>query len=361
MGSGIASGSIRLIGLSKRYGTVTAVDDLNLDVRGGEFLTLLGPSGSGKTTVLMAVAGLVLPTAGRILIDDRDITFRPPHRRNVGVVFQNYALFPHLTVFENVAFPLRMRALDDREIARRLGEALEMVRLPEMGLRYPFQLSGGQQQRVALARAMVYKPPVLLMDEPLGALDKKLRVEMQLEIKELHRAVGLTVMYVTHDQDEALTMSDRIAVMNRGRLEQLGPPRELYDQPRTRFVAEFLGDSNLFEGVVAAVGDAACLVEVGQQTLLQVPQREGLRVGQAARVLVRPERLEFVGPEDDHENQLAAIVREVIYGGDATRWKVETAWGMMLTVKHPTPRVPVSLGPGEKIRVGWRLTDGVVL
>src|SRR5579872_6072024 len=236
--------SLRIAGVSREFGSVRAVEGVSLDVRPGEFLTLLGPSGSGKTTLLMMVAGLITPTTGEIWIGEENATYKPPYERDIGMVFQNYALFPHMTVADNIAFPLRMRRVAERDVAKRVADALELVRLPQMGERFPRQLSGGQQQRVALARALVFNPSVLLMDEPLGALDKKLREHVQIELKQLQTSLNITVLYVTHDQDEALTMSDRICLMHEGRIEQLGTPHELYHQPRTHFAAGFLGESN---------------------------------------------------------------------------------------------------------------------
>src|SRR5262249_30604158 len=241
---------VKLVGLSRDYGEVVAVRDLNLTIAPGEFLTLLGPSGSGKTTTLMMVAGFVHPTAGDIFLDGRSVVAVAPHRRNLGIVFQSYALFPHMSVFDNVAFPLRMRHVAPQELRRRVEEALALVHLGPMGARRIQQLSGGQQQRVALARALVFRPPVLLMDEPLGALDRKLREQMQLEIKRIQHTLGLTVLYVTHDQEEALILSDRIAIMHDGVLHQVGTPAEVYERPTTAVVADFVGESNMLRGVV---------------------------------------------------------------------------------------------------------------
>src|SRR4051794_16533896 len=236
---------LRLDRLNKRFGDFVAVDEISLEIAGGEFLTLLGPSGSGKTTTLMMIAGFTEPSSGHIRLGDRPIDALPSYRRGFGMVFQNYALFPHMTAAENIGFPLKMRGVSSNDRARRVAGALEMVRLPDFGARYPNQLSGGQQQRVALARALVYNPPVLLMDEPLGALDKKLREEMQLEIKRIQKELGITAIYVTHDQEEALVMSDRIAVMNHGEIEQVDGPSRIYEHPATRFVADFIGESNI--------------------------------------------------------------------------------------------------------------------
>jgi ABC-type Fe3+/spermidine/putrescine transport system ATPase subunit len=227
--------------LTKIFGNVVAVEEIFLEVKRGEFITLLGPSGSGKTTILMMIAGFQIPTSGKIFIEEEMVIYQPPYKRNIGMVFQSYALFPHMTVFDNIAFPLRMRKVKEKEISKSVMRVLDLVELSEYGTRYPKQLSGGQQQRVALARAYVYNPPVLLMDEPLGALDKKLREQMQLEIKHFHESLGVTVIYVTHDQGEALTMSDRVAVMNKGRIEQVGSPTDLYERPSNKFVADFVG------------------------------------------------------------------------------------------------------------------------
>ena len=244
------SSSLKITGLSKRYGDVVALAPTDLEVAQGEFLTLLGPSGSGKTTLLSLIAGLATPDGGQLLIDGKDATYGAPYERDIGMVFQNYALFPHMTVAENIAFPLKMRKVDAASARKRAAEALELVRLPHVAQRFPRELSGGQQQRIALARCLVYRPAIVLMDEPLGALDKKLRDQMQLEIKRIHRELKTTIVYVTHDQEEAMTMSDRICLMNHGKIEQLGTPSELYFRPRTLFVADFLGESNLLEGTV---------------------------------------------------------------------------------------------------------------
>ena len=268
---------LELSGVAKSYDSVIAVDALGLSLHMGEFLTLLGPSGSGKTTTLMMVAGLQQPDAGSIVLNGASVANLPPYRRDIGMVFQSYALFPHMTVRRNVAFPLEMRGLPKAEIARLVDDALALVKLPDHGDRLPRQLSGGQQQRVALARAMVYRPALLLMDEPLGALDKKLREQLQLEIKRVHRERGISVLYVTHDQEEALTMSDRIAVFNRGRIEQIGTPEQLYDRPATRFVASFIGDTNFIPGRV--LGKAGVTVAVRPERIVLGPPSEGALMG----------------------------------------------------------------------------------
>src|SRR4051794_7365585 len=247
-------------GATKTSGAVTALAEATLDLAEGEFLTLLGPSGSGKTTLLMMVAGLVQPSGGEIWIDGRLATYAPPNKRDIGIVFQNYALFPHLTVYENIASPLRMRRQNEKTIAAEVRRVLDIVQLPQVADRLPRELSGGQQQRIALARCMIYRPSIILMDEPLGALDRQLRDRMQLEIKQLHKRLGITVLYVTHDQEEALAMSDRICLMRQGRVEQIGSPEELYFRPRTEFAADFLGESNIIPGIIVTSG-AAGLVQ----------------------------------------------------------------------------------------------------
>ena len=316
---------IRFEGVSKAFGATTVVDALDLAVERGEFVSLLGPSGSGKTTLLMMLAGFEAPSSGAIRLDGRRIDGLPPYRREMGVVFQNYALFPHMTVAENLAFPLKMRRVGRAERDRRVARALDLVRLPQLAQRRPAQLSGGQQQRVALARALVYEPKVVLMDEPLSALDKQLRQHMQLEIRGLHRALGLTVIFVTHDQDEALTMSDRVAVLNRGRIEQLDTPSGLYDRPRTRFVAEFIGETNLIEGRVVAVDGGVARVSAGDATLVcrcEAPPAPG----SAVLVSVRPEMLHVADAGSDAgSNTLAVTVEDEVYHGDHVRLHLD--WG----------------------------------
>ncbi|WP_186418751.1 ABC transporter ATP-binding protein [Bosea sp. CS1GBMeth4] len=280
-------------GVTKRYGEATALLPTSLQVAAGEFLTLLGPSGSGKTTLLMMIAGLTEASGGEILLDGQDITRTPAYRREIGVVFQNYALFPHLSVFENVAFPLRMRKRPDSEIAAAVGRTLELVRLGHLAARLPRELSGGQQQRVAFARAIVFDPQLVLMDEPLGALDKKLRDELKLEIRKLHAELRKTIVYVTHDQDEAMLLSDRVCLMNEARVEQIDAPVALYERPRTRFAASFVGESNLLDGIVQG-GQ----VRVGERSLATAHRDRLPADGQPVTVLIRPERLRFApGPD----------------------------------------------------------------
>ncbi len=346
----IKGAEVRLDGIRKAYGPVAAVDHVTLRVEAGEFLTLLGPSGSGKTTTLACIAGFAIPAEGEIYIDGNQVTLEPPFRRNVGMVFQNYALFPHMTVAENLAFPLRMRKLLRPLITERVEWALGLVQLEGFGGRYPRQLSGGQQQRVALARALVFEPPVLLLDEPLGALDKKLRGEMQLELKRLHARLGVTIIYVTHDQEEALTMSDRIAVMNRGRIEQVGTPVELYESPATRFVAEFIGESNFLEGTVTPAEGGRLVLRTRSGS--RVPIQAGrAAVGQEVALFLRPEKI-LIAPEGEGDGVRGEIA-EVVYLGEATRYLVRTDGGDLVIVKQQNAGAGESLKAGHRVVLTW--------
>jgi putative spermidine/putrescine transport system ATP-binding protein len=309
---------IKFESVSKAFGSHVVVDDLDLEISQGEFLSLLGPSGSGKTTILMLLAGFERPTKGSILLDGRYIDQLPPYRRNMGVVFQNYALFPHMTVAENVAFPLEMQRVPRAEIAQRVGRALDMVRLGHLKDRRPSQLSGGQQQRVALTRALVFEPSVILMDEPLGALDKQLREHMQLEIRELHKRLGLTIVFVTHDQSEALTMSNRIAVFNAGKVEQLDTPQAIYDTPRTRFVAQFIGETNLIEANVIGIDDGKARVALADDVSLLVNAGPGVTPGQKVAISLRPERIQLAD-EPKSGNALRMTIADCVYHGDHIR------------------------------------------
>jgi putative spermidine/putrescine transport system ATP-binding protein len=309
---------IQFDNVSKAFGSLTVVDALDLAIAKGEFLSLLGPSGSGKTTILMMLAGFERPTSGSILLDGKRIDHLPPYRRQMGVVFQNYALFPHMTVAENVAFPLEMQRLPRGDVERKVDRALDMVRLAHLKDRRPSQLSGGQQQRVALTRALVFEPSVILMDEPLGALDKQLREHMQLEIRELHRRLGLTIVFVTHDQSEALTMSDRIAVFNAGRIEQLDTPQAIYDAPSTRFVAQFIGETNLIEANIASVGVDEAMVTLGDRLSIRINAGKGLAAGQKASFSLRPERIRL-GSEPKGSNVLDMTIADCVYHGDHMR------------------------------------------
>jgi len=351
---------VRLEGLSKVFADAVAVADLSLEVGAGEFLTLLGPSGSGKSTTLLMIAGFLVPTRGEIFIDGVPVARKPPHERDIGVVFQSYALFPHLTVYENVAFPLRMRNLPASRIVERVDYALDLMRLEGLGLRYPHQLSGGQQQRVALARAIVFEPPLLLMDEPLGALDRKLREAMQLELKRLQRTLALTVIYVTHDQEEALTMSDRIAVMNRGRIEQVASPEELYEHPRTPFVADFLGESNSLCGKVVRAESSRLVVRTSAGMEVVTGEGVELAAGREVRLAIRPEQVGFLGSEERSDNVAEGVVEEVVYLGEAVRYLVRLTPGELLCVKRQNQRGSVNPQVGQPVRLGWS-ADAVIL
>ncbi|QKD02688.1 ABC transporter ATP-binding protein [Mesorhizobium loti] len=344
---------VDFVDVEKSYdGRAFAVTRLNLGVARGEFLTLLGPSGSGKTTTLNMLAGFERPTSGTITLEGKPVDRLPPYQRNIGMVFQNYALFPHMSVAENVAFPLSVRQVSKADIAGRVGRALDMVRLKQFGDRKPAQLSGGQQQRVALARALVFEPSLVLMDEPLGALDKKLREHMQLEIKQIHTMLGVTIVYVTHDQSEALTMSDRVAVFNNGAIAQLGSPDDLYNSPQSSFVASFIGENNTLEGVVERVSGQQCRVRLtggGELTALAV----GVTQGTVCHVAIRPERLSLA-PAAPGGNALPATVDGRIYLGDHLRLLARLGNDQVLTVKVGPE---ASMANGEAVTVSCAAND----
>jgi len=354
----LKDGRVRLDGLAKAYDTVRAVDGVSLDIAAGEFVTLLGPSGSGKTTVLMMIAGLIEPSAGAISIGDRVVTAVSPRLRDLGVVFQNYALFPHLTVGENIAFPLRMRWLRETDIRRKVSQILDLVRLPDAAPRLPHQLSGGQQQRVALARALVFDPAVLLLDEPLSALDKKLRESMQFELKALHTALALTVIHVTHDQSEALAMSDRVVIMRDGKVVQVGSPRELYEKPASSFVADFLGTSNFLSGRLETTADAPTHSFVTEGGLrCRVPPAAGLAAGRM-RLMIRPERIVLGDQVTPSDGRFAGRVEEIFYTGDLVRYRIALSPKDVLEVTVQNRRGEViQRAVGSPVDVGWHLDD----
>jgi spermidine/putrescine transport system ATP-binding protein len=353
---------IRLVELVKQFGDVRAVDGISLDIASGEFFSLLGPSGCGKTTTLRMIGGFELPTGGRIELRGKDITMAPPEQRPVNMVFQSYALFPHLSVFDNVAFGLRRRKTEDSEVKRRVGAALELVRLPDFGKRRPDQLSGGQQQRVALARALVCEPTVLLLDEPLGALDLKLRRQLQVELKRIQLEVGITFVYVTHDQEEALALSDRIAVMDHGRVEQLGTPEELYDAPHTLFVAGFIGTTNLVPGTIETIDAGSALVRLASGEGCLAPA-DGHAVGDPVALAIRPEaiRLDTVdgAPNGGSALDLRGEIRQTAYLGTAVSHQVTTAGGLALAVV--VPRSVERLSTGDQVSIQWLASDVLVL
>jgi putative spermidine/putrescine transport system ATP-binding protein len=363
--------ALRLRGLTKRYADVPAVDGIDLEVRSGEFITLLGPSGSGKTTTLRMIAGFTAPSAGGIEIHGEDMTRVPPHRRDVGMVFQNYALFPHMTAAQNVAFPLQMRHVGRDEIRRQVAEALALVKLASHGDRYPRQLSGGQQQRIALARAVVFNPRLLLMDEPLGALDKKLREALQLEILRIARQIGATVIYVTHDQEEALVMSDRIAIFNAGRIEQIGTGEDLYERPVSLFVADFIGESNILRGRLELDGGDARVVRDGWTWRAPAADRRAdLATGSPAALVVRPERARLVDSGRDLGpawNAIEAEVGEVLYLGSTRKYELALPTGGVAVVREHVggagtgPAPATTWRTGDHVRLAWLVDESVVV
>ena len=347
---------VRLRKLSKTYGGLAAVDGISFDVPAGAFVSLLGPSGSGKTTTLNLIAGFLTPDLGDILIDERSVADVPPHKRNIGMVFQSYSLFPHMTVADNVGFPLRMRSKLNRQAAqKRIAEMLALVQLSHLGARYPRQLSGGQQQRVAMARALVSAPRLLLMDEPLGALDKKLREQMQVEIKRIHRSVGTTVVYVTHDQSEALTMSDLVVVMHRGRVAQIGTPRALYESPADAFVADFIGDSNLLAVSIVEAGREGCVVKTRGGTAIGTLPASFATMGARAFLLIRPEdmsvQLQSTAQADGSE-QLTGVITELSFHGDV--FKLAVAAGDDVLKAKVAREQGGSLELGRQVVLNWR-------
>ncbi len=345
-------------GVQKSYdGENLIVKHLDLDIRRGEFLTLLGPSGSGKTTCLMMLAGFETPTAGEIRLDGKLLNRVPPHKRNIGMVFQNYALFPHMTVGENLAYPLKIRKLAAGDIDAKVKRALGMVKLDKFANRYPGQMSGGQQQRVALARALVFEPQLVLMDEPLGALDKQLREHMQLEIKHIHETLGVTVVYVTHDQSEALTMSDRVAVFDKGEIQQIDTAKALYEAPVNSFVAGFIGESNALSGKVDSVADGFCRASLPGGGSVSARAVCVERAGQPTTLSIRPERVMLGARSADCANRFDATIAEFIYLGDHLRLRLDFAGNSGFMVKVPVPEVDPSWQVGDRLSIGWRAED----
>jgi putative spermidine/putrescine transport system ATP-binding protein len=354
-------GRLDIEGVSKAFGDAVALAEIDLGMAAGEFLTILGPSGSGKTTLLKVIAGFEMPDSGRVRVDGSDVTELDPALRNIGMVFQNYALFPHMSVARNVGYPLAMRGVAKGAMARRVAEALDMVELRDLAERLPRQLSGGQQQRVALARATVFQPRLLLLDEPFGALDRKLREQMQLEVRRLQRRLGLTTLFITHDQEEALIMSDRVAVLNKGRLQQVGPPHEIYEAPINPFVADFIGESNILTGIIDAESGGVLRVRLERGPTVQVAGRADFptRVGQRVRIMVRPERFFDLGAGETPPlvNRIQGLVAECAYIGVSDKYRVATPEGLNILVRLPSgPRGRRYL-PGEPIEAGFRVAD----
>jgi len=347
--------------VDKSYdGEILVVQDLNVDIPKGEFLTMLGPSGSGKTTTLMMLAGFETPTGGEIYLDGEAINKIPPYKRGIGMVFQNYALFPHMTVQENLAFPLEVRKLNKSDIEDKVKKALDMVELGAFGNRMPLQLSGGQQQRVALARALVFEPRLVLMDEPLGALDKKLREQMQYEIKHIHEQIGITVVYVTHDQNEALTMSNRIAVFNDGKIQQISSPDILYEKPENAFVAQFIGENNQLEGKVKSINGNSCVITTESGDDINALKINVNNIGDASTISLRPERI-AINSTEKFENVFDAKIKELIYLGDHIRTRVEVCGNDQFIVKVPNSYKDSNLKEGSTVKLSWKASDSRAL
>ena len=352
---------VRFDKVDKSYdGKVLVVKDLNLDIAEGEFVTMLGPSGSGKTTCLMMLAGFETPTNGEIYLDKNPISNIPPHKRGIGMVFQNYALFPHMTVYENLAFPLRVRKISKEDASKKIDKALSMVSLTGFENRMPGQLSGGQQQRVAVARALVFDPAVVLMDEPLGALDKNLRESMQYEIKHIHESIGVTVVYVTHDQGEALTMSNRIAVFNDGKVQQLSSPDKLYEEPVNSFVAEFIGENNRFSGQVTDLSKDKCKVKLDDGSEILANPIAVKSNGEKTIVSLRPERA-LINTKEKMENNFKGKIEEVIYHGDHTRVRLNLLGNKDFILKVPNSSANMDIKLGNQINVSWNSFDARAL
>lgn len=350
---------LQVRGLVKSFGNVVAVRDFALDVQAGSFVSLLGPSGCGKSTILRMIAGLIEPDAGSISIGNRDVTWAPPHRREIGLVFQSYALFPHMNVFENVAFGLRERRLEGAKIKARVAESLELVRLGDLGHRMPRELSGGQQQRVALARAIAIRPALLLLDEPLSNLDAKLRDAMRIELRRLQQELSITTLFVTHDQEEALTMSDRICVLDAGVLQQVGTPREVYDEPANAFVAEFFGRSNILEGQITSAEDGLIALEGFAIRAAHLP--DGLRAGAPVRVTLRQEAIAVSPtPLANLDNVFAGRLELVSFAGSAVQFVVCLDSGVELIAEMPAERGVDMPRPGQRLHVGWQARDVIV-
>jgi len=343
-------------GVQKSYdGETLVVKDLNVEIQQGEFLTLLGPSGSGKTTGLMMLAGFETPTAGEILLAGRSINKVPPHKRDIGMVFQNYALFPHMTVAENLAFPLSVRGLNKTDIREKVKRSLAMVQLEAFASRYPAQLSGGQQQRVALARALVFEPKLVLMDEPLGALDKQLREQMQMEIKHLHKSLGLTVVYVTHDQGEALTMSDRVAVFHQGEIQQIADPQTLYEAPKNTFVANFIGENNRLNGRLFSRDGERCVVKLDRGEKVEALAVKVGQLGEPVTLSIRPERVLLNRASEACSNRFSGRVAEFVYLGDHVRVRLEVCGKTDFFVKQPIAELDPALAVGDVVPLGWHV------
>jgi spermidine/putrescine ABC transporter ATP-binding subunit len=354
----IIGAQVEVRSLAKHFGPVKAVDDITFLAKPGSFVTLLGPSGSGKTTTLNIIAGFESPTAGEVLLGSDSITSIPTYKRNIGMVFQNYALFPHMTVAQNIAYPLQMRRIRKSQIGKMVREAQQMVRLEEYDDRYPKQLSGGQQQRVAIARALVFKPPLLLMDEPLGALDKKLREQMQIEIKRIQNQTGITVIYVTHDQEEALVMSDQIIILNNGRLQQIGSPTEIYDKPQNRFVADFIGETNLFEAEIQKENNHFIIDLNEFDTQFDAPSEMALIPGEIT-ISIRPEML-WLENKTNGRPGIEGQIEELIYVGESTKYIVKVL-DKQVVIRQPKRIDTGAFTKGDLVTILFNIADMVFI
>lgn len=356
---------VRIENVMKDFGGQRVIENLNLEAKQGEFLTLLGPSGCGKTTTLRMIAGFEEPTGGKILLNGKDVSQNQPYERDVNTVFQSYALFPHMNIFENIAFGLKLKKLPKEEIKKRVKEALRLVRLEGYEGRKPNEISGGQKQRVAIARAIINNPKVLLLDEPLGALDMKLRKEMQIELKHLQQKLGITFIYVTHDQEEALVLSDRIAVMNNGKVEQLGKPSEIYERPKTKFVADFIGETNLFEGTVSHVSEHCIKVVIDDLSEITItdPLLDKLSIKKNANVYVavRPEKMKLVSSAIEGMNKIKVTVKEKIYAGSVNKTIAALAKGSEITINELTGNTTTINDINKSMFAQWNYDDGVVI
>lgn len=355
---------VKLENLSKHFGDVMAVDNVNLEIEAGEFVTLLGPSGCGKTTTMRMVAGLEMPTSGSVCIEGQDVTYISSEKRPVNMVFQAYALFPHMTIAENIAFGPMIKKWPKDEIERSVQDMLKLVQLEGFGPRRIHQLSGGQAQRVALARALINRPKVLLLDEPLGALDLKLRKAMQLELRDIHQRLGMTFIYVTHDQEEAMVMSDRVVLMNNGHIVQVGTPTEIYNQPGTEFASRFIGEANLLNGEIKAVSADRAQVEINGLTLF-TPLKGGLSVGQRVIISIRPERISLFAREEDvpktWQNILRGTVENAIFLGPTARYHLKLAGDQILMVDQPATNGKLGYQVNDQLYVGWEATSNIIL
>ncbi|WP_278326920.1 ABC transporter ATP-binding protein [Clostridium acidisoli] len=356
---------VQLVDIVKSFKNQAAVDNINAEVKKGEFLTLLGPSGCGKTTTLRMIAGFEEPTSGKIMLDGTDVSNKSPYERDVNTVFQNYALFPHMNIFNNIAFGLKIRKVSKKEIKEKVTRALNLVQLEGFEERFPSQLSGGQKQRIAIARAIVNSPKVLLLDEPLGALDLKLRKQMQFELKHLQRKLGITFIYVTHDQEEALTMSDRIAVMNKGKIEQVGVPDEIYERPKTKFVADFIGETNIFEGVLKSREGQKAEIELKGKKVVNVVDDEekisDIKIGEPIAFAIRPERINVSYEEVDGINVLKGKFKERIFVGSINKTVITLESGREVIVNEPAAStLPLEMDK-EYMHIYWQMQDGVVI